>query len=364
MRYYPKRPKPRQAIQPSSTAVRRYDDGREVCLANEEGRAEYTRRKQLVWERQLGICALHHCGRRMSLQECRLTGGDWELTGQLRDDRIEEYKYGKPANQLVHKDCLRKWHEHNRMDREIAGDIDDDQYPVPEVEAQAPATSTAALSGQVMTQYGTPAASSMVRICPITSGGIPCFPSAQLYSDYLLTQPVDNPLTTDQFGNYKAFLANGIYAIQISLAGSNAPTFIYFASVGWGGGTVFSVSGLAPLFIAVNPTTSPTFQLLPAGAHQFFGNSSGSSGTPGYVQPSFTDLLGTASASQLVLAVLLNPSTTQTITEPSGNSFNFITSGGGKLNYNGSEVITALNLPSNLILSNPVGPQTITQPAN
>ena len=235
--------------------------------------------------------------------------------------------------------------------------------PCQRSEAQAPATSTAALSGQVMTQYGTPAASSMVRICPITSGGIPCFPSAQLYSDYLLTQPVDNPLTTDQFGNYKAFLANGIYAIQISLAGSNAPTFIYFASVGWGGGTVTSVSGLAPLFITVNPTTSPTFQLLPAGAHQFFGNSSGSSGTPGYVQPSFTDLLGTASASQLVLAVLLNPSTTQTVTEPSGNSFNFITSGGGKLNYNGSEVITALNLPSNLILSNPVVSQTITEPS-
>lgn len=112
MRYYQKRPSPpRLQIQAIQTAFRRHDDGREVCLANPEGRAEYVRRKQLRWQEQRGICALSTCGGRMSLDECRFTGGNWEPTGRLRDDRIGVDKNGKPINELVHKDCLRTWHE-------------------------------------------------------------------------------------------------------------------------------------------------------------------------------------------------------------------------------------------------------------
>ncbi len=91
--------------------TRRYDDGREVCLANEAGRAEYQRRKQLLWAEQDGHCALPSCGLRMSLLEARMTHGNWQAIGQLRDDRLGLDKNEKPINQLVHKGCMAKWFE-------------------------------------------------------------------------------------------------------------------------------------------------------------------------------------------------------------------------------------------------------------
>lgn len=91
-----------------SHPFKRLEDGREVCLANEAGRAEYLRRKQLCWQEQRGLCS--HCSGRMSLLDTRLTGGDWSETGQQRDDRLID-KQGRRVNELVHKGCLRAWHE-------------------------------------------------------------------------------------------------------------------------------------------------------------------------------------------------------------------------------------------------------------
>lgn len=90
--------------------VRVLEGGREICLGNAAGRAEYRRRKQLLWEAQQGAC--HHCGFRMPLLDTRMTGGDWaeSYPPQLRDDRLEDRR-GVPINHLVHKDCLRKFHE-------------------------------------------------------------------------------------------------------------------------------------------------------------------------------------------------------------------------------------------------------------
>jgi hypothetical protein len=85
-------------------AVRRFEDGREVCLANDVGRAEYQRRKQLLWAEQSGNC--DHCTERMALDDTRMTNGAWE--GLLRDDRMVNGKGEK--NRLVHKACLRAWH--------------------------------------------------------------------------------------------------------------------------------------------------------------------------------------------------------------------------------------------------------------
>lgn len=90
-------------------ATRRYDDGREVCLANEAGRAEYQRRKQLLWSEQSGFCALPDCGQRMSLIDARMTGGNWQATEQLRDDRLGLNANGQKINQLVHKSCMALW---------------------------------------------------------------------------------------------------------------------------------------------------------------------------------------------------------------------------------------------------------------
>lgn len=85
---------------------RRYEDGREVCFKNDPGRAEYERRRQWMWAEQKGVCV--HCEERMSLNDTRMTHGDWEPTGQQRDDRLVNGKGER--NELVHKACLRAWH--------------------------------------------------------------------------------------------------------------------------------------------------------------------------------------------------------------------------------------------------------------
>lgn len=114
-RYYKKRlPQARHQLQ--SLPFRTFDDGREICLNNADGRAEYQNRKQQIWAMQRGRCALPDCQKRMSLLDCRLTMGDWEPTGQLRDDRIYGAS-GKQMNELVHKACLRAWHALKLGDR-------------------------------------------------------------------------------------------------------------------------------------------------------------------------------------------------------------------------------------------------------
>lgn len=107
-------------VSPKSPAiVRVLEGGREICLGNAAGRAEYRRRKQLLWGRQQGICALQSCALRMALLDTRMTGGEWSESDppQLRDDRLED-RQGVPLNHLVHKECLRKFHEL----RSLAGD--------------------------------------------------------------------------------------------------------------------------------------------------------------------------------------------------------------------------------------------------
>ena len=111
MRYVRRRPRAREPESLGRTvAVRRDHAGRECCLNNPAGRAEYQRRKQLLWEEQGGLCALETCRQRMSLAGCRMTGGSWQATGQTRDDRLQD-REGRKINELVCKDCLRGWHE-------------------------------------------------------------------------------------------------------------------------------------------------------------------------------------------------------------------------------------------------------------
>ena len=115
MRYVRRRLRAREPESLGRTAaIRRWEDDREVCLNNSAGRAEYQRRKQLAWEDQRGICALLSCRTRMLLNETRFTHGDWGPTGQKRDDRLVNSKGEK--NELVHKDCLRAWHEGQSAD--------------------------------------------------------------------------------------------------------------------------------------------------------------------------------------------------------------------------------------------------------
>ena len=83
-------------------AVRRYRDGREVCVNSAAGWIEYKRRVKVMLQRQGHRCCL--CNRPLALgnatfehQRRRGMGAAW------RDDRIE--KDGEPWNGCAHWTC-------------------------------------------------------------------------------------------------------------------------------------------------------------------------------------------------------------------------------------------------------------------
>lgn len=77
----------------------------------------------------------------------------------------------------------------------------------------------AVISGQAVDQYGVPIAFASVRICSVTSTGDPCTPTATIYLDYGLTNPIGNPAAADQYGNYTfyvgALAAPNLYVVQL-----------------------------------------------------------------------------------------------------------------------------------------------------
>jgi len=77
------------------------EDGREICLQNEAGRAEYKQRKMLLWQRQNGFCSL--CQKPVSLVDCTFEHAQGRTSGR-RDDRIVD-EHGKPINGIAHKSC-------------------------------------------------------------------------------------------------------------------------------------------------------------------------------------------------------------------------------------------------------------------
>lgn len=81
-----------------------------------------------------------------------------------------------------------------------------------------------------------------------------------------------------------------IQCLHVSTAGLVSGTGVDCGAGGGGGGTVTSVSGLTPLFTVANGTTTPTFSLSTAAAHTFFGNNTGSTATPAYLQLACADL--------------------------------------------------------------------------
>lgn len=298
MRYFAKRFK-----QPSSQAaeplVRRFDDGREVCLSSPAGHAEYQRRKQLLWEGQAGLCVLPGCGQRMSLADARLTGGDWGGV-QLRDDRLAK-------NSLVHKRCQAAWH--NQIPAQPTSTALSGQWPLQALllfvlglasllvpsPAAGQAANAAAISGQVVTASGTPAASARVRVCLVTAIGNPCSTaSVSLYSDYNLTVPVANPLSTDSYGNYSVFTNNGLYLLQVTP--QTGLTYNYYYSAG-GSGTVTRITLTLPnnvFTVTGSPCTSNCAlvgSLISQSANTVFaGPASGSPASPTFRALAAADL--------------------------------------------------------------------------
>jgi hypothetical protein len=68
----------------------------------------------------------------------------------------------------------------------------------------------------VFNTRGVPLAGASVHVCNMPATGLPCTPTAQIYSDPLLTQALANPTTTDGMGNYFFYAAPGQYEIEIS----------------------------------------------------------------------------------------------------------------------------------------------------
>ena len=78
----------------------------------------------------------------------------------------------------------------------------------------------APISGRAFDQYGQPIAYAQIRVCSVTSTGIPCTPTVSLYLDYGLTQPTANPYSADQYANYLIYVGAlaypNLYVIQQS----------------------------------------------------------------------------------------------------------------------------------------------------
>jgi len=94
--YVPAFPKPSQ-MRRELPHVKVFPDGREVCQTRldhpegAEGRAEYKRRKEAMWERQKGICCLYgflpECPGKLEIKLATFEHEDGRGGGK-RDDRI------------------------------------------------------------------------------------------------------------------------------------------------------------------------------------------------------------------------------------------------------------------------------------
>lgn len=112
--YVPAFPKPSQ-VKRELPHVKVFPDGREVCETRldrpegAEGRAEYKRRKEAMWERQKGICCLYgflpECPGKLLLKHATFEHEDGRgAGGSKRDDRIE-LPDGTWINGVSHLQC-------------------------------------------------------------------------------------------------------------------------------------------------------------------------------------------------------------------------------------------------------------------
>jgi len=128
------------------------------------------------------------------------------------------------------------------------------------------AQNSACFSGQVVQPnppYGTgqPAANALVYVCPSTSTGVPCTPTATVYTDPTLAHTRAVPFATDSNGNWTACVGgnSGSYIVQaIPVPGTTYSTFVTastgsFPSLAINGNTLTAAPGSATIaFPSVN----------------------------------------------------------------------------------------------------------------
>ncbi len=200
-----------------------------------------------------------------------------------------------------------------------------------------------ALSGQVFTPNGYPAASVPVRVCAYTSTGIPCTPLSSIYSDITLTTSIGNPYTTDSNGNFAFYVGLGTYVVQITV-GTVTYSQLFTAN---GNASVSSVSLSMPGIFTVSGspvTTSGTFTVTFASqsANLAFLSPNGSSGTPTFRSIVKLDLPFTYSGNTSQLATVSGTLT--------NNSLLAADASGNIVNASGSTLST-ITISTSLILS-------------
>jgi hypothetical protein len=168
-------------------------------------------------------------------------------------------------------------------------------------------------------------------MCAISDAQVPVAPILQPHNTFV-----------DQSGAPCAGCTLGTF-----IAGTTTPTPTYTDSTGGPQNTnpiILSVQGGANIW--VNSAVSYKFVL------------KDTQGTIIWTVDNVESAAGTAGA------IVSSPVGSQTITQPDGTNLNVNTSDGGKLLYNGSEVLTAVTGCSNAncVQTNPTGDQVVTQP--
>lgn len=117
------------------------------------------------------------------------------------------------------------------------------------------------ITGQAIAPSGKPAAFAQVRVCPyVGGGGLPCNPLSSIYSDVALTQPVPNPYTSDQFGNFSVAAASGNYIVQVSIPGvSTIYSYLYTVGAGESGISLTTNGSSGPATLISNALNIPVY---------------------------------------------------------------------------------------------------------
>lgn len=168
--------------------------------------------------------------------------------------------------------------------------------------------------------------------------------------------PLSNPFTASTTGQFGFYATPGVFYDVVTSNGSptlpNTVTYPYVivSTPGTGTGTVtgFSSGNLSPLFTTSVATASSTpaltFTLSNANAHQWFGNNTGSTATPGYETIGTADLPFTYSGNTTKLMTVGTVSGTGSTlcTDAGGNATTVGCSGGGGGPISGSGTANTL----------------------
>ncbi len=194
---------------------------------------------------------------------------------------------------------------------------------------------------------GGPAVNPLIYVCPSTSSGNPCPATVQLYSDPALTQPISNPYTGDQNGNFSFWLATGVYLVQAVPVSGTTYQYLVLAQ----GGTVTSITLNLPAQLFSPSTCGPitsigvcTFGLASQLANTGLFAPNGSNGAPSFRNVVAADF-GSSIAANSVLANCTGSSASAAFCSITANMLPSVMNGttfSGNVNVGGSFSATSL----------------------